>query len=86
MDTIKLIYFSGCPNYVAVKKLLLNLGCDFEEINQSKLPEKHPLKCYTSPAILKNGELIIGEKMDSIAGGCTIQLPSEEDFARSLKR
>ena len=82
MDDIKLIYFSDCPNYESAKNLLLNSGCDFEEVNQSDLSDNHPFKHYTSPTILKNGKLIIGEKTDS--GGCSIRLPGSAELKMKL--
>lgn len=72
MVDIKLIFFENCPNYETIKNLLLRSRCEFEEINQNKLPENHPLKKYTSPTILKNGVLIIGEQTSSFCGGCSI--------------
>ena len=84
MDNIKLIYFVGCPNYEAARTLLLNSGYDFEEVNQSDLPENHPSKHYSSPTILKNEKLIIGEKMDSLAGGCSIKLPDDVELRKKL--
>ncbi|MBT3922871.1 MAG: hypothetical protein HOF21_09885 [Nitrospina sp.] len=81
---IKLIYFDGCPNYEVAKNLLLQSGCKFEEINQSNLPDDHAFKQYTSPTILKNGRLIVGEKMASKNGGCSLQLPSYAEFRKSL--
>lgn len=84
-DTIKLIYFKDCPNYEAARILLLNSGCDFEEVDQNSLAENHPFKHYTSPAILKNGKLIIGERTDSGLGGCSIQFPDDAELKRILE-
>ncbi len=84
MNNIKLIYFKDCPNYEAAKNLLLRVDCDFEEINQSELPEYHLLKHYTSPTILKNEKIIIGEKIDSLIGGCSIRLPSAAELKMDL--
>jgi len=83
-DDIKLIYFDGCPNYEAAKHLLLQSGCKFEEINQGSLPDNHTFKQYTSPTILKNGTLVVGEKMGSKLGGCSLQLPSDAEFKKKL--
>jgi|MGYP003992209069 hypothetical protein len=84
MDQIKLIYFSGCPNYELVKYLLTNTGYDFEAVNQNDLSESHPFKHYTSPTILKNGNLVIGDKTDSPLGGCSTQIPNLEELKRKL--
>jgi hypothetical protein len=84
MNYIKLIYFNGCPNYEVAKNLLLKTGYDFEAADQGDLSASHPFKYYTSPTILKNGNLIIGEKMDSLIGGCSMQLPNSEELKRKL--
>jgi hypothetical protein len=85
MDQIKLIYFSGCPNYEMAKHLLINSGYDFETVNQNDLSESHPFKRYTSPTILKNENLVIGEKTDSPLGGCSTQMPHLEELKRKLE-
>lgn len=85
MADIKLIYFKGCPNYESARSLLLNSGWNFEEIDQSELLANHPFKQYTSPAILKNGTLIFGEKMDSLIGGCSMDLPSSAKLKMQLE-
>jgi hypothetical protein len=85
MNSVKLIYFKGCPNYETARNLLLQLGYHFKEIDQGDLPENHSFRNYTSPTIIKNKKLICGEKMDSFQGGCTLQLPCNAELKRKLE-
>ncbi len=85
MGKIKLIYFKGCPLYEDAQNILLQWGCNFEEINQNDLSDNHPYKYYTSPAILKNEKLVFGEKTDSFQGGCSIQFPTDTELKRRLE-
>lgn len=71
---IKFIYFRGCPNAEKLKKDLENLGFPYQEIEQTQLPKGHPDKDYSSPALLFNGELIVGTK--ACGGGCSLELPT----------
>ncbi len=85
MEQIQLIFFQDCPNYSIVKNLLTDLGLSFEEIEQSSLSEIDPLRLFTSPSILKNGELIFGQKINTAMGGCSLNLPKKSDLIYKLK-
>ena len=85
MSKITLIYFGSCPNYEGVKNLLLQIGVSFVEINQDDLLSKHPFKQFTSPAILKNDELIFGERIGDLGEGCSINIPDKWELERKLK-
>lgn len=84
MERIQLIYFQGCPNYPVIKNLLADIGIRYEEIEQNSLSEQDPLKLFTSPSILKNGKLILGQKIDSAKGGCTLNLPDKSELSKRL--
>lgn len=85
MDNIKLIYFEGCPEAKNAKSALLSSGIsDFEIIEQGTLNEDHPLKRYSSPSILKNGELILGSKLAPGASACSYQRIDPEEIKNKL--
>jgi len=85
MEQIQLIYFEGCPNYSVVKNLLSDIGIKYEEIEQNGLSEQDPLKLFTSPSILKDGKLVFGQRIDSVKGGCTLNLPDKSYLVKKLK-
>ena len=85
MERVQLIYFQGCPNYSVVKNILSDIGVKYEEIEQNGLSEQDPLKLFTSPSILKDGNLIFGQEIDSIKGGCTLSIPDKFFLAKKLK-
>ncbi len=85
MPKLKLIYFEGCPNAKNAKLALEQAGCDFEEIDQGSLPERHPMKCYSSPTILLEDEIIFGTKTGS-AGGCSLEIPTPALIREKLNR
>ncbi len=85
MNKIQLIYFRGCPNYDVVKDLLCEMGLEYEEIDQNNLQENDLLKLLSSPSILKNGELIYGQRIGSAKGGCTLNLADKSYLAAKLK-
>ena len=61
---LSLIYFSSCPNYEPIKKMLQEIGLIFKEINQDNLQEGDFGKNFTSPTLIMNTDNIIwmGEK------------------------
>jgi hypothetical protein len=80
---IKLVYFEGCPNADRVKKSLMATGLNFDEVRQNELPENHLFQGFTSPTILKDGEVIFGE-VTNLAGGCSLNIPSTQEIIKRL--
>ena len=58
---LSLIYFSSCPNYEPIKKMLQEIGLIFKEINQDNLQEGDFGKNFTSPTLIMNTDNIIFE-------------------------
>lgn len=73
MPKLKLIYFKDCPNAEKIRNLLSQTGHEFEEVRQDDLSADHFFRAYSSPAILKNNELIFGTKT-GFKGGCTLEV------------
>ena len=83
---ISLIYFSGCPNYWPVKRMLIEIGLPFKEINQNDLHKGCLGKNFSSPTILIDDEIIIyGGKTHSPKGACSIDMPDKHELASLLK-
>ncbi|MBI2520725.1 MAG: MerC family mercury resistance protein [Bdellovibrio sp.] len=82
MSAIKFIYFEGCPNAQKTKDLLQELTTDFDIIRQDDLTTDNPYRNYSSPTILRNGEIILGSAASG--GGCSLQLPNKNELRRRL--
>lgn len=84
METIKLIYFNGCPNFKPAKKLLEEAGVKYELICQDELSDSNSLKNYSSPTYLIGGEIIFGSK--TCGGGCTLHLPNKDELLKLIAK
>ncbi len=84
MNSLKFLFFAGCPNYELARTILVRLGAEFEEIEQTQLPEGHPYKYFSSPSIIINGSLVFGERLDDSKGGCSLGLPDEGKILKHL--
>ncbi len=74
---LTLITFEGCPTSPRIVSILENMGLDFDQIDQTRLPTEHPLRHYSSPTLLLNGILLFGSHTDG-ESGCSLALPSED--------
>lgn len=84
MNVFKLIYFQGCPNAEHARAVLLTSGVEFEVIKQDDLPENNEYKSYSSPTILKDNEIIFGQKLASGASACSMSHFNEKDLQRKI--
>jgi len=76
MAVIKLVYFEGCPNAQRVRESLEKIGYPFSEIEQTGLTNNNHYKNFASPTILKDENVIFGEKAEG--GGCSLHIPSDD--------
>lgn len=83
MSKCQLIYFEGCPNAKHARAILLTAGVPFEVILQDQLNENNALKNYSSPTILKDGRLLLGQKLTSGSSACSFE-KIDEDKLKSL--
>ena len=81
---VKLVYFDGCPLFKETKKILENLGTDFEIVKQDELPDHHPLRAYSSPSILKGDKLIFGSKLDENTSACSFSKIDMDSIKRQM--
>ena len=83
---LSLIYFSSCPNYEPIKKMLQEIGLIFKEINQDNLQEGDFGKNFTSPTLIMNTDnIIFGDVTDSSKGACSTELPNKKELMNLLK-
>lgn len=83
MADLKFIYFEGCPNAGKLRAALGEVGLEYDEVEQTAVPEGSALKAYTSPSILKGDELIFGSKTGE-GGGCSLGVPTVDDLRVKL--
>ena len=83
---LSLIYFSSCPNYEPIKKMLQEIGLIFKEINQDNLQEGDFGKSFSSPTLIMNTDnIIFGAITDSTKGACSTELPNKKEMVSLLK-
>ena len=82
MANYKLVYFTGCPNYLPAIDLLNQSGLEFKSICQDDLNETDSLKNYSSPTLLKGDKIIFGSKASG--GGCSMPLPTKDELLRLI--
>lgn len=80
MKKITLITFQGCPNADRLRTLLNEAGVTYEDIEQDLLDSSHPLRGYTSPTLLAEGEVVFGSRLGAGTSGCTVGLPDREEL------
>jgi len=78
MSKCQLIYFEGCPNAKHARAILLTAGVPFEVILQDELNEGNEFKNYSSPSILKDGKLLLGQRLSSGSSACSFEKIDEE--------
>lgn len=83
MSNLALVYFDGCPNAPRMREALLQTGHAFEEVRQNQLDATDPRRKLTSPAILRNGNLLFGAPA-SAQGGCTLVIPTSDEINSKL--
>jgi hypothetical protein len=76
-DYFVLIYFRGCSSLETARELLKEVGFAYEEVRQDDLPKNHDLRHYSSPSLLRNGEIVFGARLDGEACACSIGVPTE---------
>lgn len=80
-----LLYFNGCPNLPVLKSLMAEKRITtFTEIDLETLPPGDVLKSYSSPSLLRNGELILGSKTSNASLSCSYT--SREEIRSALER
>ena len=83
---LSLIYFSSCPNYEPIKKMLQEIGLIFKEINQDNLQEEDFGKNFTSPTLIMNTDnIIFGGVTESSEGACSTELPNKKEIVNLMK-
>jgi glutaredoxin len=82
METIKLIYFNGCPNFKSAKNLLEEVGLKYELICLDELSDSDTFKNYSSPTYLLGNKIFFGTK--ACGGGCSLHLPSKEELLKLI--
>lgn len=89
INSIKLIYFKGCPEAQTAIKALSKAGIhEVEEILQDNLPVDSKYRKYTSPSILLNEELIYGLETRNSKPACSFDLLNffdEKNFIYKIK-
>jgi len=86
MESIRLIYFRGCPVAVRAKDLLLQMGfSNIQEILQDDYPLNHYYKSFVSPSILAGDKIIYGERTHG-AGACSVTPLSREHLETALNQ
>jgi len=85
MSAVKLIYFEGCPNSKHARAVLLSSKVGFEVIKQDDLPKDDPYREYSSPTILKNGEILFGEKLGPNTAACSAEKFDEGELKKKLR-
>ncbi|MFI5303449.1 MAG: hypothetical protein ACHQYP_01525 [Nitrospiria bacterium] len=86
MAELKLIFFEGCPNINRIREILKDTGYDFEEVNRDDLPDGHPFRNYSSPAILNNGRMIFGAFNDSGLKTCSLKIPTAHEIKEKIEK
>ena len=82
MKNIKFVYFDGCPNAQKVLNILMDLGVEFEEIEQTSLPDGNEFKNYSSPTVIVDDKIVFGAEAEG--GGCSLNLPTADFFKSKL--
>lgn len=89
MNSVRLIYFKGCPEAGKVRLALFRAGIsNFQEILQDELPKGHSYLKLSSPSVMKGDELIYGIRTCNDVSSCTfdvISLVDEEKLVLRLK-
>lgn len=90
INSIKLIYFKGCPEAKIAQEALSKAGIQgVEEILQDHLPEDSRYRKYTSPSILVNEQLLYGMESTNSKPACSLDLLNffdEKSFIQKLKQ
>ncbi len=84
MSAVKLIYFDGCPNSKHARALLLSSKIDFESVKQDELPDNHTYRTYSSPTILRDEDVIFGQKLEPGVSACSFERFDEDKIRKSL--
>ena len=82
--SLTFVFFQGCPNATTVRDNLMATEHPFTIICQDELPENHPMRLYSSPSILLNGELLFGSNIKG--SGCSLDVPSTEDILTAIQK
>ncbi len=84
MSAIKLVYFEGCPNSKHARTLLLTSQVEFEVIKQDELAADDPLRGFSSPTILRDNEIVFGQRLTNNATACSAEKFDAELIRRKL--
>lgn len=89
MNSVKLIYFKGCPEAGKLRSALFRAGIsNYQEVLQDELPKGHSYLKVSSPSVMKDDELIYGVRTCNESSSCTYDMispPDEEKLVLRLK-
>lgn len=81
---LSLLYFKDCPNVPILKALMKEENISsYIEIDLEQLSQNDPLRSYSSPSLLQNGELIIGSRTSNSTLSCSFY--SKEEMRKALR-
>lgn len=86
MENLKLIYFKGCPNARHARAVLLQTGLNFEVIIQDELPLGDKLLQFSSPTIIRDNEILLGQKLSEGSSACSFEKIDEEQLKNNILR
>lgn len=84
MNSVKLIYFEGCPNAQKAKDALSKRGIPFEVMVQDNLNKDSPYHEYSSPTILDGDSLIFGQRIGRNSAACSAEKFDEDLIFKKL--
>ena len=71
---MKLIFFRGCPTAELAKEVLKDAGLAYQEVCQNDLTLDDEFRNFTSPTLLKDGEIIFGSRITSGSSACSMNV------------
>lgn len=86
MGNLKLIYFKGCPNAKHARAVLLQTGVNFEVVIQDELPQGDKLLQFSSPTIIRDHEILLGQKLTEGSSACSFEKIDEDQLKNKMLR
>lgn len=81
-----MIYFEGCPNTEKSRKILREIGVNFDEVCLDNLTIDSPYLVYSSPTLLMDEKMVFGSTTVGNSMACSIDLPSTEETLRRIEQ
>lgn len=85
-EELKLIYFKGCPNAKHARAILLQTGVSFDVVIQDELPQRDKLLQFSSPSIIRNEEIILGQKLTEGSSAYSLEKIDEKQLKNKILR